>query len=316
MELHLYNTTNKDEWDNFVDKSRNGTFMNKRKFLSYHPRGKFHDASCMFYKKGKLLAVFPAALVDDKIISHPGASYGGLIISKDVKINDVNNIFESMIYFFSNIKNDIKEIIIRPPLKIYHKYPSEEIDFIMYKKGFTREIDLSTCIGLKEISSYQTKKSRQGVGQSLKRGVIVEESNDFESFHKLLTNNLKKHNAKPVHTVGELVNLKNRFPLYIKLYIAKKDNIPIGAGLIFIFGNVIHTQNLSMDYNYEKLRPINAVVGHIIKEYKHKDSIKYLNFGVSTEGFGKTINWNLFKFKENFGGRGVLVERWTKKLDR
>lgn len=50
-------------WEHFVQNSRNGTFMQQRKFLNYHPPGKFIDRSLLvFDKKQQLLAVIPAAI--------------------------------------------------------------------------------------------------------------------------------------------------------------------------------------------------------------------------------------------------------------
>jgi hypothetical protein len=66
------------EWDDFVAASDNGTIFHTRRFLSYHPQGRFPDASAVVRKNGKIFAVLPAAVVerDGKMIlsSHSGAS--------------------------------------------------------------------------------------------------------------------------------------------------------------------------------------------------------------------------------------------------
>jgi hypothetical protein len=53
-----------DEWDNFVETSDNGTIFHKRRFLSYHPEGKFKDASLIFRKQNKLFSIFPAVEIE------------------------------------------------------------------------------------------------------------------------------------------------------------------------------------------------------------------------------------------------------------
>jgi hypothetical protein len=83
MNVEIYTPARKEEWDEFVEKSVNGTFMHSRQFLSYHTPGKFKDCSLLFFDNNKLLAVFPAADVEGKCLkSHPGATYGGLVVSE------------------------------------------------------------------------------------------------------------------------------------------------------------------------------------------------------------------------------------------
>ena len=74
-----YTPADEAEWDRFVmHESGNGTFLQTRNFLNYHPAGRFTDASLMVYNEhGGLGAVVPAALrrsdfgsVDAVVISH------------------------------------------------------------------------------------------------------------------------------------------------------------------------------------------------------------------------------------------------------
>ncbi len=59
-----YTPADEAEWDRFVmHESGNGTFLQTRNFLNYHPAGRFTDASLMVYNEhGGLGAVVPAAL--------------------------------------------------------------------------------------------------------------------------------------------------------------------------------------------------------------------------------------------------------------
>lgn len=53
-----------NEWDKFIDESDNGTIFHKREFLSYHPTGRFKDASFVITKNNKPLSLFTAALIE------------------------------------------------------------------------------------------------------------------------------------------------------------------------------------------------------------------------------------------------------------
>lgn len=73
-------------WDKFVaEDSVNGTFLQTRRFLSYHPAGRFQDCSYIVWnEKGEIVAVCPACKTVDNgetvLYSHMGSTYGGVII--------------------------------------------------------------------------------------------------------------------------------------------------------------------------------------------------------------------------------------------
>ena len=75
IEILKYQNNLQAEWDQFIDTSDNGTIFQKQKFLSYHVSRKFENHSLIFKKKGKIIAVFPAAIKQEgkkKILfSHP-----------------------------------------------------------------------------------------------------------------------------------------------------------------------------------------------------------------------------------------------------
>ena len=81
-----YTPADEAEWDRFVmHESGNGTFLQTRNFLNYHPAGRFTDASLMVYNEhGGLGAVVPAALrlngATRIFRSHPGSTFGGPVL--------------------------------------------------------------------------------------------------------------------------------------------------------------------------------------------------------------------------------------------
>ena len=67
--IRPYDESLSGKWDEFVmQHAMNGTFLHTRRFLSYHPEGRFTDASLMIYNGQELCAVIPAAVqaVDGK----------------------------------------------------------------------------------------------------------------------------------------------------------------------------------------------------------------------------------------------------------
>ena len=78
-----------EKWDAFVmQHAMNGTFLHTRRFLQYHPQGRFTDASLMIYNGQELCAVIPAAvqMVDGRrmLRSHPGSTFGGVIMGPEL----------------------------------------------------------------------------------------------------------------------------------------------------------------------------------------------------------------------------------------
>ena len=76
MEIVRYNPVYSAEWDDFVGKSKNGTFLFMRHYMDYHA-DRFADHSLMFYQEGKLVALLPANEADSVLYSHQGLTYGG-----------------------------------------------------------------------------------------------------------------------------------------------------------------------------------------------------------------------------------------------
>ena len=69
MELIKYkNNIHKDEWDQYVLNSNNGTIFHLRKFLAYHKDRKFEDCSLIFRDKDKIQTVFSGAIIDNCLL--------------------------------------------------------------------------------------------------------------------------------------------------------------------------------------------------------------------------------------------------------
>src|SRR6056300_617161 len=116
-------------WDNFVSKSKNGTFMLTRKFINYHG-DKFEDASLLIFKNDKLLAVFPANKTQEKIYSHQGLSYGGLVFKPYVKLHDALAVFHAVLVHYH--EKGAQELFTKQIPSLHHKTPSEEMLYAFF----------------------------------------------------------------------------------------------------------------------------------------------------------------------------------------
>ena len=129
ISLSIYNSKLKSQWDNFIDISKNGTFLFKRNFLEYH-KHRFDDYSIMFYKHNELIAVFPANKLKSAIYSHQGLTYGGLIIGSNIKFLDVLEIFKLLLSHLNS--NNYTSLTIKEIPEIYRILPSSEVKYLLH----------------------------------------------------------------------------------------------------------------------------------------------------------------------------------------
>jgi len=313
FKIEIYTDKYKDLWDKFVENSRNGTIFHTRKFLSYHPKGRFEDFSLMFLKDGNIVAVLPGCIDYSKgkqvLASHKGSTYGGFVIPYKLGIKKAILLVDTLLEFL--YKKNFSQIWMRFPEYIFEKEPSQEIKFAMWHRGFTLDyIELSTCYNLEKYNEMVPIVRQARV--SYRRGLTcIYDDENFLEFYKILYDNLtNKYRRKPTHTLDEILLLKNLLKekfLLISAYLNKKF---VGGLVIFLANSkTAHVFYSAVKKDIPGVFINDALIDTTIRELKKK-GFKYLNYGISTENKGRIINFNLFKFKEKFKGFGVYREVW------
>ncbi len=308
-------------WDEFVWKANNGTIFQTRKFLAYHPPERFVDHSLSFFKEGRRLAVFPAVDFNENgkriLLSHRGASYGGLVTKDALSIREAFDLVESLIEYAKD--NGFDGIDMTPPPQIYLHRPSNYVDFALVQNGFGyRKREISSVIPLDfhrhEILSTFSESSRRAVRRAQKLGVVVRESEDYACFYAILKQNLRlRHNVNPTHSLEELLLLKNIFPDRIKLFAAFYGETMVAGVVMFICNpRVVLAFYISHDDNNQQYRGVNALFYHIV-DWGIAEGYGFLDFGIFT--VNEDPNWGLARFKESFGAQGVFrdsLRLWLK----
>jgi hypothetical protein len=309
-----------EEWDNFIEHSDNGTIFHKRKFLSYHPEGKFHDDSLVFLKNNKLYSVFPAAqLIRDgkKILwSHCGASYGSFIYNTDLNFRESFDMVEGIVKYAGEKGYSRIQLTI-PPI-IYQTKFSNYIDFALVKNGFEyvkRDVSSVVQLDFKEdelLLSYRPE-ARTAVSKAVRKGIIISETDRFAEYYEILRKNLKmRHNVNPTHTLDELLKIKELFPTEVRLWGAFLDDRLIAGVCNFsVNSNVVLAFYISHDEDYQEYRAVNLLFYEIMKTYQ-QEGYDFLDFGIFTVNMDP--NWGLGRFKENFGARGIFRDTFFKDL--
>ena len=307
FDIHRYTKADEEQWNGYAEKAKNATFLFDRSYMNYHEDW-FNDYSLMFYKDEKLYAMLPAHRIDDTLYSHFGLTYGGLIMDQQVRTADILVLFEELNQHLRN--HGFKQVVYRPTPSIYHLTPAEEDLYALFKVSNAQLVarSISSTIDLTHPLKWSENR-RRGVKQSLKNGIEIKLSNDFAAFWKVLDDNLmNKYGAKPVHSLQEIELLHQRFPHYIQLYVACKDNMVLGGTVLYLTPNVVHTQYISASPEGKQLRVIDGLFHFLL--HQSWDEQQYFDFGTSTLQDGHLLNASLIHQKEGFGGRAICYDTY------
>lgn len=304
-----YNASLKQEWDYFVNNSKNGHFMFYRDYMDYHS-DRFKDFSLMFYDSNKLLAVLPASIKENTIVSHGGLTFGGIVSSFQMSTNKMIEVFKLLIQFLQ--KEEISTLIYKPIPSIYHTIPSSEDLYALFiNEAVLFRRDVSSTILMENKGKY-SKGRKSVIKQAIKNGLDVRQFFDFNKFMEiermLLIN---KFGVNPVHTGEEMTMLAQRFPDNIKLFMAFKKAQLLGGTIIYENKQTAHCQYISTTEDGKELGAVDIIINYLLTDY-YKD-IKYFDFGISTEKQGRYLNTNLIRNKESYGASATVYDFY--KLD-
>lgn len=309
LSLRKFRTGDEYIWDNFAENSLQGSFLYKRKFLSYHGN-KFIDHSLIIEKNEEVIGLFPASndLNDNKcIVSHPGLTYGGIIhngsLFGEVMILSIKKICN---YFYALGK---KNIIYKPIPTFYHLSPAQDDLYALFRiKAKRYRCDLSSTIDL-QYRSKISKRRQRSLKKAINYGVkIVHGQGYLRQLWPILEENLKsKHNVNPVHTLEQIITLSNIFPDEIMCVCALVDNQVVAGTVLFVMEKVFHAQYIAANKFGHSVSALDAVFDWSI-EYASNLGVRWFDFGISTEKQGNILNEGLYKFKCEFGGGGYVHE--------
>lgn len=293
-----------EAWDDFVDRSRNGIFLFKRRYMDYHA-SRFKDNSLWVMQDDEPLALLPANFLDFKVYSHAGLTFGGLVLSHKVGAAAVLRMIMCVREYLS--RQGVLHWVYKPVPHIYHAVPSEDDLYALFRiQARLTRVDVSTTI-----SQHQrlplSKGRKHGLSKARKAGVEIRKSQDFASCWKLLTDRLAmRHGVTPTHSLEEITSLAARCP-EIQLYMAYEQAEPIAAVVVYDYKQVAHTQYITVSERGQELGALDMLLYVLISEtYSDRP---YFNFGISSENQGLELNTGLCAQKEMFGGRST-IQQW------
>lgn len=310
MKILKYNKRYHKIWDEFVQTSKNGTFLFLRDYMEYHS-DRFDDFSLLFFEDDFLTAIMPANRADTTLVSHGGLTFGGIISNVKMKADKMLDIFEGLRQYL--LSQGISRVIYKAVPHIYHRIPAEEDLYALFINGarlFRRDIS-STILQSERMTFSKGRKSC--VKKSEKLGLEIKRSYSFSEFMAIEAAHLsQKHNKRPVHSNAEMGHLANLFPDNIKLFTAHKDTAMLGGVVIYETSEVAHAQYIAATDKGKAMGALDGIIHFLINSYYNEK--KFFDFGISTDHQGQYLDKALLANKESFGARATVYDFYELNL--
>lgn len=297
--IKKYNNNFKNIWDEFVKNNMFYTIYHLRIFLDYHPINRFIDNSILIYDDETLICILPCCKKDNIYFSYSGSTYGGPVIHNNwTTIDKMKIIIDKIFEYYENkiefrLANDI--------------YFSEEIKLLYFllSQKLTIKPELSWYIKSNDqfINNINNKRNKKYLEKMIKNDnikcFITTNNNDYVQFYNILKINLNKnHNTNPTHTLEEFLDIKERIKDYIYLFIVKeKEKILGGVFTIKVTNKCLYTFYITKNIEYNTCAVIYAM--YTISLFAKENDIKYIDYGISTENYGRDINMGLSDYKQS-----------------
>ncbi|MGO4912024.1 GNAT family N-acetyltransferase [Leeuwenhoekiella sp. W20_SRS_FM14] len=303
-----YTTAYKSRWDRFVASlngtykgSKNTSFLFQRDFMEYH-NDRFEDYSLMVFEGDQVLGVLPANRDGNKVYSHQGLSYGGLVLEAEIRLQTVLEVFKQLLQFLSQSGMLTLDIKVLP--QFYQELSGDELDYLLFLTEATLvKTEAASVIDLRNrIPLHSSRKD--GIRKAKNNGLELVETKDFTSFwNTILIPNLQlRHDTIPVHSLTEISMLAEKFPYNIRQFnVLDAEETCVAGATIFETPTVAHVQYLSANEDRQQLGSLDLLFDYLISKYSKEKY--YFDFGTSNEEAGKKLNGGLQFWKEGFGAR-------------
>lgn len=313
-----------ERWDAFVESAlTNGEFVSTRKYLGYHAQGKFNDVSIALVNPASndIIAVFPAVALSDRVVSHAGTSFAGLIINNKCDAVDLLGYLDLVVDFYKN--EGFQSLDVKLPPLSFTRINKDEILWAYWNKGFEISgMHLGNIITIDYASEEQLLNRYGGKRRNQVRKVIKDGHFQFfpekgipqEMWESMTANLSGRYGTHPTHDYSEIMHLYSLFPDQIKCYMVKSTSgAYAAAALVYEYKSVFHTQYLDMNYELSNKAP-HVFLTHNLLLTAQALGKRVFSFGPSTEEGGHKLNEGLYDYKNQYGQETASYFTFHKKL--
>lgn len=314
LEVLTYSDAHAGAWDGLCACAVNGTWLHTRRFLAYHGT-RFEDASVLVHADGALVGVFPAARAPQnptQVISHPGATYGGLVHAGWLS---GARMLDALALLGKHYRRQgYAHLIYKPLPYAYAGVPSQDDLYALFRlHGERMRCDLSCTIDLARRQPASQRRQRS-LRKARRTVTVVADKAHLERFWSVLSATLtQRHSATPTHSLAELNQLHALFPEQIQLRCALVNGQVEAGVLLFNSPLVWHAQYIASSPAGQAAGALDAVFEQLFEEAA-RSGARYFDFGISNEQGGWHLNEGLYRFKHEFGGGGMVHEHYRLDL--
>jgi len=308
LQIVPYSQAHEMAWEQCCAEAVNGTFLHTCRFLSYHG-DRFKDASVLMVDAGKVRGVFPAAQSPADpglVVSHPGSTFGGVVHQGWLNGARMLEALAALSDHYQNL--GYQRLLYKAVPHIFTRKPAQDDLYALFRLGAQRvRCDLSCALDLIHRPPMSGRRQRE-LKKTQKLVTMSSDPGLLDDLWAVITHNLaRKHNARPVHSLPELVLLMGRFPGQIFIRCALMAG-RVEAGIILFNGpSAWHLQYVGASESAYEVSALDAVFDAAITEAQLAGA-RYFDFGISNEEDGRVLNDGLYRFKSGFGGGGVAHE--------
>lgn len=319
MAIHIvpYTPAYADDWDVFITDCPMATFIQTRRFLSYH-KDRFIDSSLLFFDGEKLIGVLPAAeATEQSVVSHPGITYGGILHQGDLAGEKMEQALAAASAHYR--ERDFSSLVYKPAPACFRRRPCDDDIYSLCQMGAALTAGkLLTVINLADrgkVSKARKKGQKKALGAGLK---IVDGAEYLPAVWRLVEQNLRtRYGVKPLHSYEEIKHLTELFPDNIRCYAGMLEEKVACGAVLFLFPTVWHVQYGHANDIGRSIYALDAFYEELIAQAS-AGGIRYFSFGTSNENDPKTgkvrLNNSLYSSKIQFGGGGEMVIEFTLPL--
>jgi CelD/BcsL family acetyltransferase involved in cellulose biosynthesis len=313
LELLEYREEMATDWDTFCARAVNATLLHTRRFLSYHGE-RFTDASLVLVEDGRWVGLLPAARVPGNpsiIVSHPGATFGGLVHDGRLLGHRTIDALSAATSYFA--ARGVTTLLYKPLPSIYPLLPAQDDLYALFRLHARRvRCDLSSTIDL-SARRPPSERRRRALKKAHKSVAVEVGGPRLPDLWAIVEDNLdRKYGARAVHSPAEMAELARRFPDAIRSLVALVDGRVEAGVILFLSSRVWHAQYIASSERGYELSALDAVFDRALQDATAMGA-RYFDFGTSNEDEGRVLNDGLYRFKSEFGGGGAAYE--TYELD-
>lgn len=289
------------DWEEVLKGAINGTFLHSRNFLAYHGE-RFLDTSLVIYKKEIPVGIFPSHRKGNEIHSHEGLTYGGLVISLMLSLDNILVVFSEVLKYYA--ESGAKKIYIKDVPSVYVSSSTEWLPYLMFiVGGKVSRSDLTFAVSLPLDQNNYSKGRVWGLKKAQKKGLKVKETKDFCAFWEIVLKPTlwSRHQVKPVHSLEDIQCLAIKNHPHIRQFEVWEQDELVAGTTVFETANTAHTQYIASTPKGKECGALDLLIHHLMVEVYSLKS--YFDFGIVNSEQGRKINGGLMKWKESFGAR-------------